>query len=154
MDFLFFFHVWFDCQLVQGAVAGAALEVVVVGLDIFGQIDDFAGFQLLDAIEDDCLAVVIFAFIMPTQANLADVLAAFSFVSVRDLIFREDGFIRALGYARSAIDAGIWVDVVPGPLFLRLTRYDTFYRTYIDATGVAQAQAGNYMRHGSFLLKI
>jgi hypothetical protein len=140
LDFLFLISFGgYKCQLVEGAVARSALEVIVIGLDIFGKIDDFAGFQLLDAIEDDCLALVVFAFVMPAQANLADVFAAFGFVSFWNLIFGEDCLVWAFGDARSAINAGIWVDVVPGPFFLRFTGYDTFYRAYLDATGVAQA---------------
>jgi hypothetical protein len=96
--------------------------------------------------------VVIGAFIVTGQAQAGDVLAALGFVGRGNLILREDGFVRAFRDAGAAVNAGVWIDIVPGPLFDRLAGDDTFHRADIHATGVAQTQTGNNMGHCMFLL--
>ena len=62
-------------------------------------------------------------------------------------LFGEDGFVGALRHAGAAVDAGIGVDVEPGPLLFRVAQDHAFDRTYFDAGCVAKAQSGNDMGH-------
>jgi hypothetical protein len=57
-----------------------------------------------------------------------------SFIGGRHLVFREDRLVWALWDTSAAVNAGVRIDVVPRPLFNRLTWYDTFHRTDIHAT--------------------
>jgi hypothetical protein len=49
----------------------------------------------------------------------------------------KNGFIRTFWDARAAIDAGIWIDIDPGPFLHRVAGYHAFYRTNIDASAIS-----------------
>ena len=84
---------------------------------------------------------------MVGQAETADIFAALGFVRAGDLVLWEDGFIRALGYASAAVDAGVRIDVVPGLFLDGQHRHDALHRADFHATGVAQTQAGDDIGH-------
>jgi len=119
------------------SVSGTVFEKIVIGLDIVGQIDNFTGLELLDAIEHYGFAVMIGSFVVAGQALTADVLTATGFKGTGYFIFGEDGFIGALWNASAAINACIGIDIHPGPFFDRFTRDDALDRTHLDATAVA-----------------
>jgi len=57
-------------QSLQGAVSRPGGVVIIVWLDVFRQVDDFASFELLDTFEHNGLTMVVCALIMTSQANL------------------------------------------------------------------------------------
>jgi hypothetical protein len=106
-------------------------------LDILGQVDNLTGLELLDAIENNGLAMMIGSFVVTGQAFTAEVLTAAGFKGTGYFIFGEDGFIGALRDASAAINACIGIDIHPRPFFYRFTRDDALDRTHLDATTVA-----------------
>ena len=64
-----------------GGVTGAALEEVVIRLDIGCEVDNFTGFKLLDGVENNLSAVMVGAFVVTRQTDAADVFAALGCVS-------------------------------------------------------------------------
>jgi hypothetical protein len=119
------------------------LIVIVIGFDIWREIDDFAGCQSADMIQVNCLTVVVSTIEGFIEAGCpsghADLLAAFGLIARWNFIFSEDGFKWTFGDAGPAIDAGVWVDVKPRPLIHRFSGDNTFHRTYIHAPRVAKA---------------
>jgi hypothetical protein len=91
---------------------------------------------------------------MTGQAKFADELATFGSISRRNLIFREDRFVRAFRNAGAAVYAGIWIDVIPGPFSNRFSGDDALYRANFHTTPISQTKTGNNMCHGLFLLEI
>jgi hypothetical protein len=63
------------------------------------------------------------------------------------VFFRQDGVYRALRYASATVDAGVWVDVIPGPFFFGLAGDNTFNRANFGAGAIADAQVENHMGH-------
>lgn len=120
------------------AVAGTVFEVVVVGLNIFCQVDFFASFELFGAVEYDRIAVVVGVFVVAGETNAGDVFAAFGNIGVRYFIFSEDGCVRAFGDAGAAIDAGVGIDVEKGILFFRFTGNDAFYGANFHTATIAK----------------
>jgi hypothetical protein len=120
--------------LIQGAVTWAFGEIIVVWLNVFCQVDHFTGLQFSSSFEDDTLAVVVLPFPMSFQANPAEKFTATCGISRGNFVLREDRFIWALGDACPAVNAGIWIDVVPGPLLLGFPRDDALDWTNIHAT--------------------
>jgi hypothetical protein len=80
-----------------------------------------------------------------------DNLATFGFICVRHLILDENSFIWTFWYACPAIDASVWVNVKPGPLFNRFTWDNAFHRADIDTSGIAQAKARYNVCHRRYL---
>jgi hypothetical protein len=141
-----------DCDLLSCcAVAGSGFEVIIIRLDILGQVYGLSSGKSTDSVEDHRFTVVVLSFPMPGLTGEADVLAAFGYVRTRNLIFGEDRFIGAFGDACSTVNAGVGVDIVPGPFFLGFARDNTFHRTNINTTGVPQAQTGDNVGHGLYL---
>jgi hypothetical protein len=120
-------------------------------LDIYSQIKYLASFQRADAFEMDGFAVVVGAIVnfVETRGPLGHALLfiAFGFICLRHFILDENRFERAFRDAGTAIDASIWVNVVPGPLFDRFPRYDAFYRAYIYTPRISQAQTSDNVSH-------
>src|SRR5688500_17161168 len=85
--------------LVQRLVARPLLEEIVVGLDVLGEVDD--------------LTASGFVAVTPKRQNL---LVGGQLICLGHFFFREDRLIWTFGDARAAVDAGIRVDEVPGPL--------------------------------------
>ena len=133
------------------AVAGTVFEVVVVGLNIFGEINFFASFELLGAVEYDGVAVVVGVLVVTGKPNTSNIFAAFGNVGVRDFIFGEDGSIGALGDAGAAVDAGVRVNVEEGILFLGFTGDDALYGADFHTATVAETQTGNNVSHNLLL---
>jgi hypothetical protein len=106
-------------------------------LNILGQIDNLASLELLDAIEDYGVTVMIGSFVVAGQTLATDVFSATGFVGTGNLVFREDGLIRTLGYASAAVDACIGIDIHPGPFFDRFTRNDALDRANFDTPTIA-----------------
>jgi hypothetical protein len=86
-------------------------------------------------------------FVVTGQPHAADVLSAFRNIRGGDFIFREDGGIRAFRYARAAVNAGVRVNIEPGPFFLRFAWNDALYRANFYTPAVAQTKAGNNVSH-------
>jgi hypothetical protein len=122
-------------------------------LGIFGQVNHFTGFELFNCVEDYGLSVVVGAFVVASQAHPADILAAFGCVIRGYFVLGEYCLEGALRDAGAAVDAGVWVDIKPWPLFLRDARNDALYGADFHATSVAQAEACNNIRHWIVLLK-
>jgi len=80
--------------------------------------------------------VVICSFIMSLEAHPVQVFAAFCGVGGWDFIFREDSLERALRNTRTAVDAGIRINVIPRPLGNWETRNNTFNRANFNASCV------------------
>src|SRR5438128_8414193 len=79
--------------LLEGLVARSLLEVVIVGLDVFRQVDDLAALRLI-----------------PLTGERPAFLVRRQLVSLRHFLFGEDCLIWAFGNARAAVDARIRVD--------------------------------------------
>jgi len=135
------------CQHGLIAVSRPTLEVVIVRLDILGQINNLASFELLGAIQNDGITIMISTLVVASQSHSTNVLATFGLIGTGYLIFRENRFLRTLGNAGTAIDAGIRINIHPGVLLNRLTWDDALDRAYLDATTVAQTKAGNDVGH-------
>jgi hypothetical protein len=127
-------------------------EVIIIGLIILSQVKNFPFFKLAYAVQHHWLPMVVFCFIMSGKTYLADVFPALSCVICWHLIFGEYGLEWALWYTGSTIDAGVWIDVVPGPLFLRDTGDDTFDWTHVHTARISQTKTSNDIRHGKDLL--
>jgi hypothetical protein len=66
-----------------------------------------------------------------------DDLATFGFICVGHLILDENSFIWTFRDASPTIDASVWVDVKPGPLFNRFSGDNAFHRANINTPGIA-----------------
>jgi hypothetical protein len=80
-------------------------------------------------------------------------LTTFGVICVRNFIFNEDSFERTFGYARTAVNAGIRIDVEPGPLFDWFARYDALYWAYIYTPRISETQTSDYVSHSRDLPK-
>jgi len=129
------------------AVSWPTLEVIIVRLDILGQINNLASFELPDAIQNYGIAIMVSTLVVARQSHSTNVLATFGLIGTGDLILWENRFIGALRNAGTAIDAGIRINIHPGVLLNRLTWDDALDRAYLDATTVAQTKAGNDVGH-------
>jgi len=103
------------CIGILGSVAGTTLEEIIVRLDIGCEVNDFASGELFDGVQYNGMTVMIGAFPVTGESDAADVFAAFGSIRRRDFIFREDGGIRTLRNASATVNAGIWVNIDPGP---------------------------------------
>src|SRR5690606_20002297 len=109
------------CLLSEGVVAGTLGEEVVVRLDVRSEVNDFAARR--------------FFFYLGIEWD--------TFLTCRhrvrrgDFLFNEDRFIWAFGDARTAVDAGIRIDEVPGPFIFRLTGNNAFHRENFNTCAVA-----------------
>src|SRR5262249_51653184 len=101
--------------------------------------NDFTGFQLSAGIQHNWVTMMIRAFKVTGETDLADIFTAFRGISRRNFIFREDGGKRAFGDTGATVNTGIRVDIDPGPLFNWETRNHTFHGTNIDTATVAHA---------------
>jgi hypothetical protein len=110
---------WRTVLLAEGVVAGTFSKVVVIGLDVFGQVKDFA-------------ACTFGARTIVRDVNLA----LFKLMAVRGFFFSEDSFVWAFGDASTAVDAGVGVDIVPRPFIFRDTGYNAFNRANFNASAV------------------
>ena len=133
--------------LVLGCVAGTGFEEIVIWFNVISQVDNLASGQLLDGIQGHLGPVMIGAFEMAGQADLADVLAALGGILRRDFVLGENGQVGAFRDACTAGNAGIGGDLLPGPLADWLTRDNALHRADFDTAAVADAQAGNDMGH-------
>jgi hypothetical protein len=124
---------------VFGTVAGASLEEIIVGLDIRGKVNGFTSGKLPCGFKDNLLAFMIGAFKVTSESDLANILAAFGSVCGWDFIFGINGGKRTFRYACAAINAGVGVDVHPGPFGYRLTGDNAFHGTYFNTTAVTNA---------------
>src|SRR5690606_26499684 len=77
----------------------------------------------------------------------AQILTASGLIGRRHLIFGEDGFIWAFRDACATINAGVRVNVIPGPFILRQPRDNTFNRADLNTAAIPQAQAGDNVGH-------
>lgn len=121
------------------AVAGAALEKFVVGLNIGGEVYNLASRKLFGGFENNRFAVMVGAFKATCQADPADVFAALCGVRGGDFIFGEDGGVWAFRDAGATIDAGVGVDINPRPFCNRLARDHTLDRAHLDTAAVTNA---------------
>jgi hypothetical protein len=137
--------------LIQGAVSRSTCEVIVIRLDIFSQVDGFAGFQFSDSVQDNFLTVVIGALVMAGQTDPADEFPTIRLIRGRDLIFWEDCLVRTFWDACSTIDTGVWIDIVPRPLLDGETGHYALHGANIHASRVAQTKAGNNVSHRNYL---
>jgi hypothetical protein len=64
-----------------------------------------------------------------------------------EILLRQDRIYRAFRHTGTTVDAGVWVDVEPGPFVFRLARNNTFYRTNLGTGAIANAQVKNHMGH-------
>jgi hypothetical protein len=78
---------------------------------------------------------------------------AFGFIGSRNLFERENGQVRAFRDTRATVDAGIRVDVKPGPFFNRFTRDYTFHWTNRRATAIPQTHIGDRVSQCSLQFK-
>jgi hypothetical protein len=83
--------------------------------------------------------MVVCAFEMSGESNIANIFAAFGRISRRDFIFREDGGIGTFRDTSPTVDAGIRINIDPGPFIKWLTGDHTFHRTNIDTTSITNA---------------
>jgi hypothetical protein len=134
------------------AVSGAALEELMVLLNIRSEVYNFTSVKLSGGIQNNCFAIVIGTFVVTSETNLADVFTTLCGVRSGDFIFREDGGIWALGNASAAVNTSIRVNVHPGPFCDWLAGDDALNWAYFDTTAITNAQAGNNVCHGYFLL--
>jgi hypothetical protein len=116
-------------------------------LDAGPQIDQLAGGKGPGRSQYHRLTIVVGAFITAAQPRTVEQLTACSTVYRGDLISGENSGIRALGYARTTVDASLGVDVKCRPLLGRLAGADAFHRADVDTTIIAQAETGNYVGH-------
>ena len=63
------------------------------------------------------------------------------------VFFGEDGRNRALGHACAAVNAGVGVNVVSGPVCFGLAGDDTFDGADLGAGAIADTQIKNHMSH-------
>jgi hypothetical protein len=137
--------------LIQSAVARSALEVIVIRLDVGSKVHYLACLEHACVIEVDWFTMVIFTVIDGIEPSCpgghAQIFPTLRGVVGGNLIFGEDRLERAFGDACAAVDARVGVDVKPRPFVSRFARDDAFHRTNIDATGIAQAQAGDNVCH-------
>jgi len=124
---------------ILGAIPRTTFEEIIIGLDIGCEINDFASRQLLDCIKHDRMTMMIGAFPVTGESDVADIFAAFGSVSSRHFIFREDGSIWALRYTSAAINTGIRVDIDPRKFIDRVARNHTFNGANVNAAAVANA---------------
>jgi hypothetical protein len=69
------------------------------------------------------------------------------FVGCRNFIFRENCFEGAFRDTGAAVDAGLWVNIIPGPFLLGFPRHNTLNRTNFNAASVTKAQACDDIGH-------
>jgi hypothetical protein len=122
----------------KGFIAWSFSKVALVRLDLVGQVHHFASFQWAGAVESYGIPMMVDAFIMTCQADLADQLPALGLISRRDFIFWEDRIERAFWNTRAAVDASVWIDIKQGPFFLGFPGYNAFHRADIHATAIAK----------------
>jgi hypothetical protein len=123
----------------EGFIPRACREVIVVWFNVGCQVDHLTSRKLAGGIQHYGFTMVIGALIVTWQANQVDIFAALCCVGGRNFIFWEDGLIRTFWDTRPTIDAGIWVDVIPGPFVNWFARDNAFYRADFDAPCVSQA---------------
>jgi hypothetical protein len=124
---------------VFGRVAGTSLVEIIVGFDIRGKVNCFTSGKLPCGFKDDHLALMVCAFEMTAETNLVDILTAFGCICSGNFILGVDGRKRAFRHARAAINAGVGVNVHPGPLGYGLARDNTLHGTYFNTTTVTNA---------------
>jgi hypothetical protein len=121
---------------VLSVVSGTIGEEVVIGLDIFRQINDFPFLQLPNAVQYDRFSIVIGVLIVTVQTDPADIFSTIGFICIGDFILNEDSLKGAFRDTSSAVDANIWIYVHPGPLLNGLTWNDTVYRADFNTASV------------------
>jgi hypothetical protein len=124
---------------VFGSVAGTSCEEIIVGFDIKGKINDFTCDKLPGGFKDNCFALMVSAFEMTGESNLANILAAFGSVRSRNFIFGVDGRKWAFWHTRATINTGVGINVHPGPFGYRLAGDNALHGAYFNATAVTNA---------------
>lgn len=133
--------------VIFGAITRPVLEEIVVRLDIRGKVYNFTSGKLFDGIKGNLISVMVDAFKVTGETHSADILTAFGLICGGHFIFREDRRIRALRDARAAVNAGIGIYINPRPFVQRKAGDHALNRANLDATSIADAQAGNNMGH-------
>jgi hypothetical protein len=133
-----------ECKLrtliaVFGGVAGASLEEIIIGFGIRGKVNDFACDKLSGGLKDNSFALMVGAFKVAGESNLADILAAFGSVCGRDFIFGIYSGKRAFWHTRATINASVGVDIHPGPFGYRLAGDNALNRAHFNATAITNA---------------
>jgi hypothetical protein len=67
----------------------------------------------------------------------------------QQIVLRPNGINRALWDAGATVNAGIRIDIEPGPLCFWLAGYDALYRANFYACAIANAQIEDNVRHDS-----
>jgi hypothetical protein len=124
---------------VFGGITGTSLEKITIGFDSRGKVNDFTRGKLPGGFKDNWLAVMIGAFVVTCESNLADILAAFGCVRSRNFIFGVDCRKRALWHTRATINAGVGVNIHPRPFGDGLSGDNALNRTYFNTTAVTNA---------------
>jgi hypothetical protein len=70
------------------------------------------------------------------------------------VLFGQNGLYRTFWDTCTAVNAGIWIDIVPRPFIFGNARDNTFHRAHFNTSAVANAQVENYMSHETDLLWI
>jgi hypothetical protein len=61
------------------------------------------------------------------------------------IFFRQNGCDRTFRNTGSTVDARIWIDIIPGPFVLRLTRDNALDRADFYTGSITNAEIKNYM---------
>jgi hypothetical protein len=129
----------------------ADAKIMVIRGIILGEIQDLAGLQDTSELQVDRLAMMVGPVVDGGESSRAgrhaDIFPATGLVRSGHLIFGENRLIRALRDTGAAIDAGVRIDIKPGPLPLRFPGDNTLDRTYIDAAPITEAQASDDIGH-------
>jgi hypothetical protein len=134
------------------------LEIVVIWLVIFGKVKYFPRLKGPGMIQMNRSTMVIGSIpsFIKTSGSSRHRLD-FSTLGLERggyFVFGEDCFVRAFGDAGAAVDACVWVDVIPRPFFHWLARHDALNRADIYTSGVPQAKTSDNVCHGFLLNKI
>ena len=122
-----------------GAVTGTTLEEIIIGFDVGSEIHNFSSRQLPGGIKHDRMTMMIGTFKMTRKPNIADIFAALCGVCGRDFVFGEDGGKWTFGNTCPAVNAGVGINIDPGPFCNRLSGNHALYRADINTTAVANA---------------
>jgi hypothetical protein len=120
-------------------------------LDVWRKIDHLTGLKHLGALKMNCVTLMILTIIYGIKSRRSSrhtqILATLGSICCGSFILFKNRLIRALRDAGTAIDASVWVNIVPGPLLYRLPGYNALHRTNINTSGIAEAQTGDDMGH-------
>jgi hypothetical protein len=142
----FYFHVRFDLLgviLPAIPITGSTREEIGIRLDIWGEIESFTGPKFFSGRKFNLHSVMVCTAVSLVVSCCTgghdSVFTTFGFVSIRNLVLREDGLIRAFRDAGAAVDARIRIDIIPGVFVCGFPGDNTLYRADLSTATVTQA---------------